>query len=180
VAFSRRLLNDGEHVVVSTHTHVKALLAPAVWLIVLAGLAGYLSSYPAGKARTLLLLVIWVAALAAATWLVGRPFLRWLGTSYTITNRRLIVRTGILSRRGHEVPVPRVNDVSYEHGILDRILGCGTLIVSDASERGPLVLDDIPHVEQVHLELSDLLYHGDPAVRGVGGYEDDRWTDDGT
>jgi uncharacterized membrane protein YdbT with pleckstrin-like domain len=180
VAFSRRLLNDGEHVVVSTHTHVKSLLAPAVWLIVLAGLAGYLSSYPSGKARTLLLLVIWVAALAAAIWLVGRPFLRWLSTSYTVTNRRLVVRTGILSRRGHEVPIARISDVSYEHGLVDRILGCGTLIVSDASERGPLVLDDIPHVEQVHLELSDLLYHGDHAVRGVGGYDDDRRTDDGT
>jgi hypothetical protein len=51
--------------------------------------------------------------------------------------------------------------------------------VSDAGERGPLVLDDIPHVEQVHLELSELLYCGDPAVRGVGGH-DDRRTDDGT
>jgi uncharacterized membrane protein YdbT with pleckstrin-like domain len=180
VAFPRRLLNDGEHVVVSTHTHVKALLAPAVWLIVLAGLAGYLSSYPSGRARSLLLLVIWVAALAAAAWLVGRPFLRWLGTSYTVTSRRLIVRTGILSRRGHEIPVARISDVAYEHGLVDRILGCGTLIVSDASERGPLVLDDIPHVEQVHLELSDLLYHGDPAVRGVVGYDDDHRTDDGT
>lgn len=180
MAFSRRLLNEGEHVVVSTHTHVKALLAPAVWLIVLAGLAGYLSSYPSGKARTLLLLVIWVAALAAAVWLVGRRFLRWLSTSYTVTNRRLIVRTGVLSRRGHEIPIARISDVSYEHGLVDRILGCGTLIVSDASERGPLVLDDIPHVEQVHLELSDLLYHGDPAGRGAGGYDDDRWTDDGT
>jgi uncharacterized membrane protein YdbT with pleckstrin-like domain len=180
VAFSRRLLNEGEHVVVSTHTHVKALLAPAVWLIVLAGLAGYLSSYPSGKARTLLLLVIWVVALAAVVWLVARPFLRWLSTSFTITNRRLITRTGILTRRGHEIPIARINDVSYEHGLVDRILGCGTLIVSDASERGPLVLDDVPHVEQVHLELSDLLYHGDEALRGVGGYDEDHRLDDGT
>jgi uncharacterized membrane protein YdbT with pleckstrin-like domain len=179
VAFSRRLRDDGEHVVVSTHTHVKALLGPAVVLIVLAGVAGYLSSYPTGRARTLLL-VIWVAALAAATWLVGRPFLRWLSTSYTVTNRRVVARSGILSRRWHEVPVARITDVTYEHGIVDRILGCGTLIVSDASDRGPLVLGDVPHVEQVHQELSDLLYHGDALVRETAGYDEDRRSDDGT
>jgi uncharacterized membrane protein YdbT with pleckstrin-like domain len=179
VAFSRRLRDDGEPVVVSTHTHVKALLAPAVWLIVLAGVAGYLSSYPTGKARTLLL-VIWVAALVAATWLVGRPFVRWLSTSYTVTNRRVVARSGILSRRWHEVPVALITDVTYEHGIVDRILGCGTLIVSDASDRDPLVLGDVPHVEQVHQELSDLLYHGDALVRETAGYDEDRRFDDGT
>ena len=180
MAFSRRLRDDGEHVVVSTHTHVKALLAPAVWLIVLAGLAGYLSSYPSGKARTLLLLVIWVAALAAATWVVGRPFLRWLSTGYTVTNRRVVARSGILSRRRHEVPVARITDVTYEHGIVDRILGCGTLIVSDASERGPLVLGDVQHVEQLHQELSDLLYHGDALVPETAGYDEHHRSDDGT
>ena len=44
----RKLLNEGEHIVLSTRTHVKALLLPAVVLIIVAGLAGYLTSLPSG------------------------------------------------------------------------------------------------------------------------------------
>ena len=178
MAISRRLLNEGEQVVVSTRTHVKALLVPALWLILVAGVAGYASSFPSGRARPLLLAVIWGLALVVAVWLVGKPFLRWLTTTYTVTDRRLITRTGILSRRGHDIPVPRISDVAYEHGLVDRVLGCGTLVISDASEQGRVRLTDIPHVEQVHLRISELLFgHTD------GGYDAarrGRRIDDGT
>lgn len=172
MAISRRLLNEGERVVVSTRTHVKALLLPAVWLILIAAVAGYLSTFPTGRAAPLLVAVIWGVALVVAFWLVAKPFLRWLTTTYTVTDRRLITRTGILSRRGHDIPMPRISDVAYEHGLVDRLLGCGTLVVSDASERGRVRLPDIPHVEQVHLQISDLLFgHTD---RGPRDQYDDR------
>jgi uncharacterized membrane protein YdbT with pleckstrin-like domain len=178
VPISRRLLNEGERVVVSTRTHVKALLGPALWLIVVAAVAGYASSFPTGRAKPLLLAVIWGIALVIAVWLVVKPFLRWLTTTYTVTDRRLITRTGILSRRGHDIPVARISDVAYEHGLVDRLLGCGTLVISDASEQGRVRLHDIPQVEQVHLRISELLFgHTD------GGYADDsrgHRIDDGT
>jgi uncharacterized membrane protein YdbT with pleckstrin-like domain len=177
VAISRRLLNESERVVVSTRTHVKALLLPALWLIVIAAVAGYVSTFTggAGRAQPLLVVVIWVFALLVAVWLVGRPFLTWMTTTYTVTDRRLITRTGVFSRRGHDIPVPRISDVAYEHGLVDRVLGCGTLVVSDASEQGRVRLSDIPHVEQVHLAISDLLFgHTDDHDRR------ERRLDDGT
>ena len=124
----------------------------------IAGAAGYLSTLPSGEARDVLQLVIWVGALLLILWLVVRPFLTWLTTTYTITNRRLITRNGILTRRGHDIPLARISDVSYEHGLLDRMLGCGTLVISDASEQGRVKLHDIPQVEQVHLKISDQLF----------------------
>jgi membrane protein YdbS with pleckstrin-like domain len=87
------------------------------------------------------------------------PFLRWLLTTYTFTNRRLITRTGILTRTGHDIPMNRISDISYEKGILDRIVGCGTLVVSDASEQGRVALKDIPRVEQAQLKVSNELFH---------------------
>ena len=158
MAISQRLLNEGEHVVVSTRTHVKALLLPALWLILVAAVAGFVSTFPSGRARPLLVAVIWILALVVVLRLVVAPFLRWMTTSYTVTDRRLITRTGVLSRRGHDIPLARINDVAYEHGLVDRMLGCGTLVVSDASEHGRVRLHDIPHVEQVHLAISDLLF----------------------
>ena len=177
MAISGRLLNEGERVVVSTRTHVKALLVPALWLILVAAVAGYVSTFTggAGQAQPLLVAIIWLAALAVVVWLVIRPFLRWLTTTYTVTDRRLITRTGVLSRRGHDIPVPRISDVAYEHGLVDRMLGCGTLVISDASEQGRVRLPDIPHVEQVHLAISDLLFgHTDDHDRR------ERRLDDGT
>lgn len=178
MAISRRLLNDDEHVVVSTRTHAKALLGPAISLILLAAVAGYLSTLPSGDHASLLVTLIWVVAFLLACWLVFLPFLRWLTTTYTVTNRRLITRTGILTRRGHDIPLPRINDVAYEHGLIDRIFRCGTLVISDASERGRVELHDIPRVERVHLQISDLLSGGD--ARADDPEQQPTRTDDGT
>lgn len=160
MVISRKLLNDDEFVVVSTRTHVKALLLPAVLLIVVAAVAGYLTTLPSGDPRQLLVLVIWIVALGVIGWWVLRPFLAWLSATYTVTNRRLITRRGVLTRRGHDIPLHRISDVAYEHGLLDRILGCGTLVISDASEFGRVELHDIPQVEQVQLAISELLSEG--------------------
>ena len=92
-------------------------------------------------------------------WFVVVPFLRWLLTTYTFTNRRLITRTGILTRRGHDIPMNRISDIAYEKSVVDRVFGCGTLVVSDASELGRVELRDIPRVEQAQLTVSEELFH---------------------
>ena len=159
MAISPKLLNEGEHIVLSTRTHVKALILPAVVLIVIAGIAGYLSSLPSGDQAGTWRWVIWVVTIGILLWFVVKPFLDWLLTTYTFTNRRLITRAGILTRRGHDIPMNRISDISYEKGLVDRIFGCGTLIVSDASEQGLVPLKDIPHVEEAQLRISDELFH---------------------
>ena len=160
VAISPKLLNEGEHIVLSTRTHVKALILPAVVLIVIAALAGYLSSLPDGDHAGTWRWVLWVITALLLLWFCVKPFLDWLTTTYTFTTRRLITRTGLLTRRGHDIPMNRISDIEYEKGLLDRIFGCGTLIISDASEQGRVKLHDIPNVEQAQLRVSDELFHG--------------------
>ncbi len=91
-------------------------------------------------------------------WFTIRRFLLWVSASYTVTNRRLINRSGVFVRKGRDIPLHRINDVSYERGVLDRLLGCGTLVISDASEEGRSVLLDVPHVEQLQLVITDLVF----------------------
>jgi uncharacterized membrane protein YdbT with pleckstrin-like domain len=158
VVIPQRLLNQGEHVVLSTRTHVKALIVPTVVLILIAALGGYLTSLPDGEHASTWRWVIWVVAVLLIVWFVIRPYLNWLLTHYTFTNRRLITRTGILTRRGHDIPLNRISDISYEKGLIDRIFGCGTLVISDASEEGRVRLNDIPDVEQAQLTVSDELF----------------------
>src|SRR5689334_9486476 len=76
-------------------------------------------------------LIVWVLALVVVVVWSLRPFLSWLTATYTITNRRLITREGLVARRGHDIPLARISDVAFDQGIVDRMLGCGTLVVSD-------------------------------------------------
>ena len=154
MAISRKLLNDDERVVVSTRTHAKVLLLPLLGLL-LCLVVGDLVQFSTGSRP--LHLAVWVLALIGIIWLFVRPLLEWLATAYTITDRRLITRRGVLTRRGHDIPLSRISDVGYEFGLVDRMLGCGTLRISDASTDGEVVLHDIPHVEQVQRTLNDLL-----------------------
>ncbi len=101
-------------------------------------------------------------------WFTVRPFLRWLTASYTVTNRRLINRSGILTRTGRDIPLHRINDVKYERDLLDRLLGCGTLVISDASEEGRSVLPDVPRVERLQLVITDLLFGNDDGADDDG------------
>ena len=66
-----------------------------------------------------------------------------------ITTRRVLVREGVLSRNGIDIPMSRINSVQFRHTLLERVLGCGTLIIESASDE-PLEFDDIPDVERVH------------------------------
>jgi uncharacterized membrane protein YdbT with pleckstrin-like domain len=155
VAISSRLLNEGESVVFSTRTHAKALLLPGVLLLVSLGLAAWVSNLTDG----VVVMGGWGVGVLVILAFVVWPFLNWLASTYTVTTRRLITRHGVFTRTGHDIPLNRISDVSYERDLIDRVLGCGTLVVSDASEVGRVALPDVPRVEQLQLQLSELLYN---------------------
>jgi uncharacterized membrane protein YdbT with pleckstrin-like domain len=154
VAISQKLLTDGESVVVDTRTHPKALIVPGLILVVALALAIFLDRKIGNGFVSLL---VWIVALVVIVWWVLRPFLDWLTSTYTVTSKRLITREGVISRKGHDIPLMRISDVAFDQGIVDRMLGCGTLVVSDASTHGSVRLNDIPRVESVQRTLSDLL-----------------------
>jgi uncharacterized membrane protein YdbT with pleckstrin-like domain len=173
VAISHKLLTDGESVVVDTRTHPKALVWPGVVLVVTLVLAILLDRVIGNRVVSLL---VWILALVVVLWWVARPFLDWLTSTYTITTKRLITREGVVTRKGHDIPLMRISDVAYDMGLLDRMLGCGTLVISDASTHGSVRLHDIPHVEQVQRRLTDLIGGGTGSVSAESGSRDDDGT----
>ena len=78
-------------------------------VIVTAGVTGFLVAWIDKSAVDWIVLAI--AVVVFARWVLV-PFLRWLTTEYTVTNRRLITRSGILTRKGHDIPIPRISDVA--------------------------------------------------------------------
>lgn len=163
MAISEKLLNDGESVVISTRTHPKALLVPLFALLAFLAVGVFVHRAVDSDTFGWVAPAAWIIVGIGIFWYTLRPALIWMTASYTITNRRLITRSGVLARRGHDIPLSRISDVAYELGIIDRMLGCGTLIISDASTNGTVALHDIPRVEETQRRLNQLLHeiHGD-------------------
>jgi len=167
VAISKDLLNEGETVVVSTRTHPKALLLPILALVVLLAIGTFVQTAVDEGTVTA---AVWIVMAIGVLWFVVRPVLVWLTATYTVTTRRLITRHGVITRKGHDIPLTRVSDVAYERDLIDRLLGCGTLVISDASTHGQVALPDIPRIEETHRKLQELLHDlhtDDPRDEGV-------------
>ena len=48
-----------------------------------------------------------------------------------ITNKRLIAKTGLIRRDTVEIPLNKVSSLQIRQGLIGRVLGYGTLIISD-------------------------------------------------
>ncbi|MFI5590685.1 PH domain-containing protein [Amycolatopsis sp. NPDC051758] len=152
MAYPDELLSEQEHVVVHSHPHFKILILPTLALLVTLGAGTWLAilAKDAGSPwDSVGLIAIGVVALVLVVWLFLAPFVRWRTTHFIVTTDRLIVREGVLKRTGIDIPMGRINSVQFEHGLLDRVFGCGSLIIESASDE-PLRFEDIPHVEKVH------------------------------
>jgi uncharacterized membrane protein YdbT with pleckstrin-like domain len=151
MAYPKKLLSEDEQVVLETHPHWKTLVVPFLELLVVLAVAGFLLAQDWWPRW-----ITVVIALLFGLVLFGVPFLRWRTTLFVITNRRVVTRSGILTRTGRDVPLNRINDVTFSENLLERVLRCGTLVVESAGERGLVVLTDVPHVAEVQHQLYEL------------------------
>ena len=159
MGYPDNVLAEGEHVVLHRHPHWKRLIGPVLALLILTALASFGAAVVSGtgwdvRARQVVSGVIAALWLLLVFWLTVRPFLAWLTTHFVITDRRVMYRHGVLTRAGIDIPLARINSVEFRHGLADRLVRTGTLVIESASQ-DPLEFHDIPQVEQVH----SLLYH---------------------
>ncbi|GHC76895.1 hypothetical protein GCM10007079_13670 [Nocardiopsis terrae] len=155
MAIADRYLSDDEELVHVARQHWTVLVGEFVALLLIVALVG-----------TALFFVPWneewgpiagavavgvglVAALAF--WLV--PMLRWATTVYILTNRRLMIREGMLSKQGRDMPLTRVNDVSFNITLWERIMRYGTLSIQSASEQEGMVLQRVPRPQWFQSEI---------------------------
>ncbi|MFC3891769.1 PH domain-containing protein [Lentzea rhizosphaerae] len=153
MAYPDDLLSSGEHVVIHKHPHWKMLIFPVFWLLVVVALGTYLAGLVVDQSwANIAWIALAVIGVVLILWLTIAPVVRWRTTHFIITSDRVMYREGVFKRTGLDIPLARVNSVRFEHSLMDRVLGCGTLIIESASDE-PLEFDDIPSVEKVHTML---------------------------
>ena len=154
--YPQSALTPEEQVLLHRHPHVKMLFGSGGSLLVVTALVAWLLTWVQGQDPrpswgTAALVAAGVVWLAVLVWFLAR-LLSWGTTHFVVTNRRVMYRHGILTRTGIDIPLLRINSVQFEHGLVDRVLRTGTLLIESASD-DPLSFADIPQVEQVHTLL---------------------------
>lgn len=136
--FPRKLLNEGEDVVLDLHPHWWYFSGPVTGVVV----AAVAAIFAYTKDVTFLRLVTLVLLLAAVGWLAV-TYAKWSTTNVVITTDRLIHRTGVLGKKGKEIPLERVNDISVNQTFFERLISAGDVTVESGGERGQQVFTDI-------------------------------------
>ena len=142
-----------ESVVARLRPHGRALFWPTLALVLIVGAASYFFGRFPENWENLALLGI-AALLAFLLWLI--PLLLWLGRNYTITTRRIILRSGFLVRVRQELLHSRGYDVTVRKNGLQSVFGSGDVQVNTGLEH-PVVLRDVPSADLVQAALHDLM-----------------------
>jgi len=113
-------LSPGEQVIFEGHPSWRAILGFYLKGILVAVVIGVIAKlFDAGNATVFLIVLV----IIALTVLIG--FVKRVATTYTITNRRLNIKRGIISREIQETRLERVQNVNYRQSVYQRIMQIG-------------------------------------------------------
>lgn len=96
-------------------------------------------------------------------WLV----LEWWCDQFAVTDKRVLLVTGLLYKRVAVMPLRKVTDLTYERSPLGRLLGYGTFIMESAGQDQALSrVDHLRNPQRLYLQMSEELFG---ARRGSDG-----------
>lgn len=141
-------LNENEELILDIHPHwwYFAQSGGAAIAAVIAWVAG--SSRVDGGFWGWLPKSLGVVVALALVWL-GWEYLQWRFTNFAITNARVIYQQGLVSKKGVEIPLERVNNVNFNQSIIERILGAGDLLIESGGQDGQQRFTDIQRPQEV-------------------------------
>ncbi|MDF1594717.1 MAG: PH domain-containing protein [Acidimicrobiia bacterium] len=160
--YPERLLSPGEAVQLEFRPHWQRIMVPtAITIVAIAALVAVTALLDEGA--------MWISlAVVALVWLITAVprYLDWWFTRYIVTNERLIVRSGVLARRGKEIPLEVINDVAFSQSVLERLVHSGDLLIESAGEQGQSRFTDIPRPEDVQSQIYQLREKRTVALEG--------------
>ena len=141
-------LLPGENLILKDHPHwvvlIKSVLVPVV-LVILVVIADFTVLGPDNlyvpHLRTILSLGVVALALL---WLIV-VWIRWQSTTYTLTDQRIKIETGVFGRQEKVIPIDRVQDCTTRMSVLGRIFGYGRVEIDAAGAQGAEVLNHLPN-----------------------------------
>lgn len=151
MAFPRRLLTEGEEIVIDLRPHWIAVVGPtfvtllvvAAWIIVLPRIPGE------GRGHDIMFWGAVAVGVIILIWYPVRRFVDWLTSQFVVTNERMISREGWIAKSSVDIPLERINNILFNQSVFERIIGAGDLLIESAGERGQQRFTDVRHPESI-------------------------------
>ena len=154
MAFPERLLSEDEELIYDLRPHWLTLVVPVLLtVVVVVGVGAAWVVMPAGDLQQPAQLAVGVLGMLVLLVTVAGRVLRWATTHFVLTTERLIFRSGLVAKFGREIPLERINDVTFSQSLLERLVGVGDLLLESAGEHGQSRFSDIRDPEAVQLEI---------------------------
>ncbi|MFN2569730.1 MAG: PH domain-containing protein [Candidatus Dormibacteria bacterium] len=166
-------LLPGEREIFLTRQHW-SIVAPAVvvtavvavvGIVLLRLIPGTISGHSAAEVKNAGTAVI--AALAAVVILVR--LLQWRAAQYLLSDRRIIVMRGVLSRFTESIALDRVQNTIVHQSIGARMIGCGDVEIESAGRDGTEMLHRIAHPQEFESDLMQAIEAHRTGAAGPGG-----------
>jgi uncharacterized membrane protein YdbT with pleckstrin-like domain len=156
--FPRRLLSEGEELIMDLRPHWIALAMPVAEtvLIVVAVILGLVyapDSWPTAVSGALV-------ALGVVLFLIHplRLIVAWATSHFVVTSDRVIHRSGWFAKQSMEIPLEKISDVKFHQSVFERMIGAGDLTLESAGEFGQEVFGDVrkpEHVQKAIYEMAE-------------------------
>lgn len=152
-----RYLLPTEHCVVSVRRHWSLLAPPFALALLALFAAGWISGNLSGTHGPVDD-IVWYAALAVLGY-AGWRFWDWQVSRFIVTDKRILLTSGVLTRRVGMMPLRKVTDMTYERSLTGRLFGYGTFIMESAGQEQALHrIEHLPRPDLLYADVSDLLF----------------------
>jgi len=148
-----------EHQVITVRKHPAVLLRP-IGVTLLGLVIAAVISTTVARHNADVVGFVWIVWAVLLVWLAYKVWV-WSQDYFIVTSRRMLLATGVLTRKVARMPLVKVTDMSFQRSSLGRLLGYGEFILESAGQDQALrVVDHLPYPEQLYLEVCGLIFPG--------------------
>ena len=151
-------LLQGERIVAAVHQHwgriVEPIASSVLALVVALGIDANLTPATQGLGT-----IVWLGFLAV----VGRMLwhiVEWRHDWFVATDKRLLLRQGLITHKVSMMPLLKVTDMSYVRSIPGQILGWGTFVMESAGQDQAMkTVSWVPHPDETYRAICAEIFH---------------------
>lgn len=131
------------------------LLIGAGATFVLGYLSGFLAKQESASGFTTVAVIVWLGVMGFVAWKVAD----WYFDRFILTNKRVMVVNGIITRKVAMMPLARVTDMKYEQSPVGRMLNYGTFVLESAGQDQALrEVKHLPNPNELYLRVVEEMY----------------------
>jgi uncharacterized membrane protein YdbT with pleckstrin-like domain len=156
MTFPRRLLSEGEELVLDLRPHWIALVWPLTEIALdVTGVALILAYMPDRWPSWVRWLVVGVGAALIVVSAIPK-IVAWATSHFVVTTDRVVHRSGWFAKRSMEIPLENISDVRFSQGVVERLIGAGDLVLESPGEFGQETFTNIRRPEVVQKAIYEM------------------------